>query len=265
MTGKTPSLVQYLKLSTKFIWGKFPESKDLIAAQVRDLVTLVINLACATTAKLPSTIALACLPEQQPQRTQSKELKLPLEELLSVFLFLSRMWPCIFFSQKNSVFQSPACLPCADRLLEASPRLNEGTAKILLSASLLRERGNTPKRRAHGGPSREQPAKTSYKTAKLNLLPTNSCSPASSNKAKSPHPMLPRGFTWYLLLRDFLLEKVMVSQSGDLKELKGESSPCLQLYLLSYKASQCSPKLATKFQLRMTHLRCCFSGILWKT
>lgn len=77
--------------SAKFIQGKFPKPKDLAAAQVRDPTTLMRNLASTTMAKLLSTILLACLPEQQPKRTQSKELTLPQAELLSLFSFLSRM------------------------------------------------------------------------------------------------------------------------------------------------------------------------------
>lgn len=98
----------------------------------------------------------------------------------------------------------------------------------------------------------EQPAETSRKTAKLCLLPANARSPASSNKATSPYPKLPIGFTWYLLLSDFLLEKVVVSWSGNLNEFKGERCLCIQLYLLSFfffKHQTVHPKsLAKKLQ-----------------
>jgi len=67
---------------------------------VRDPATLLTNLASTTMATLPSTILWACLPEQQPKRTQSKELALPQAELLPMFSLLSGMWPCTFFSEK---------------------------------------------------------------------------------------------------------------------------------------------------------------------
>lgn len=55
---------------------------------------------------------------------------------------------------------------------------------------------------------------------------------------------MPKSFIWYLLLRDFLLEKVTVTWPGNLKELKGERCPCIQLYLLFFflKTSDHSPK-----------------------
>lgn len=143
---------------------------------------------------LSVTILLACLPQQQPKRAQNRELTLPWAALLSMFLFLSRMWPCMFFFfffQKNRrVCRSPACLPCTDRLLEASSWLNEGTAKIHLPASLLREWGNVPEKWAHSGWIRRATASrvpVKQQSCACLLLAVNP--PASSNKATPPHPV----------------------------------------------------------------------------
>lgn len=92
----------------------------------------------------PCCLKPSCwLPPSAAQQDTGQQL--PRMELLSMFFTLFQNVTLHIFQKNSSVCKSPACLPCADRLLEASPWLNEEPVKIHLLASLLSEWGNVPK------------------------------------------------------------------------------------------------------------------------
>lgn len=103
-------------------------------------------------------VQLCWLPPSAAQQGTEQQLALPRTELLSMFFTLFQNVTLHIFQKNSSVCKSPACLPCADRLLEASSWLNGGPAKIHLPASLLSEWGNAPKNWAHSGPRRRRTA-----------------------------------------------------------------------------------------------------------